>query len=402
MRKFTPRLNNIGTEDAFSVMAIANKFENEELLPQGKKLIRLQIGEPAFDTPENIKEAAIEAIKGNKTHYTPPPGLPVVREALAKKSSEMTGCQFEMDDIVVHAGAKPVIFFTINAVVDPGDEVIIFDPAWPIYASVTKYLGGTPVFVPLKEELGFQPDIKDVEAAITDKTVMMVINTPSNPTGGIYSMETLKALAEIAKKHDIWVITDEIYDHILFEGKHESILSVEGMPERTILLNGASKTYAMTGWRMGWSATKNKEMRLSIERLQINDTSCPATMNQLAVLEAVSSPKTAPAVEEMRLGYLKRRDLIHKLVNDIPYLSANLPKGTFYLFANATKLCEKLGLNSKQLADKIMREAHVLLLHGSGFGPHGENFIRFSFVSSEADIIEGCRRLKEWIENLPA
>lgn len=400
MRKLTPRLQRIGTEDAFSVMAKANKFEKEELLPQGKKLIRLQIGEPAFDTPKNVKKAAIKAIKDNQTHYTPPPGLPAVREALAKKSSAMTGCQFEMDDVVIHAGAKPVIFFTINAVVDPGDEVIIFDPAWPIYASVTNYLGGKPVFVPLKEELGFQPDIKDVEAAITDKTVMMIINTPSNPTGGIYSMETLKALADVAIKHDLWVITDEIYDHILFEGEHKSILSVPGMAERSVLLNGASKTYAMTGWRMGWSVTKNKDLRKAIEQLQINDTSCPASINQLAVLEAVSGSKTPKAVEEMRQGYLSRRDLIHKLVNEIPYLSANLPKGTFYLFANATKLCEKLKLNSKELADKIMREANVLLLHGSGFGPHGENFIRFSFVSSEADIIEGCRRLKEWVESL--
>ncbi len=400
MRKFSPRLNRIGTEDAFSVMAKANKFEKEELTPQGKKLIRLQIGEPSFDTPKNVKKAAIRAIKDNQTHYTPPPGLPQVREAVAKYSEKMTGTPYEMDDVVIHAGAKPCIFLTINAVVDPDDEVLIFDPAWPIYASVTNYLGGKPVFIGLKENLGFQPDIKEVREAITDKTVMMIINTPSNPTGGVFDRATLEALADIAKEHDLWVISDEIYDNIVFEGKHESITNIEGMADRTILLNGASKTFAMTGWRMGWSVTKNKHMRAAIEQLQINDVSCPATMNQLAVLEAVSSPKTFVEVENMCADYKRKRDLITELVNEIPYFSANKPKGTFYLFANANRLCEKLNCNSSQLADRIMREAHVLLLHGSGFGPHGENFIRFSYVSSEEDIREGCRRIKAWAESL--
>lgn len=401
MKKFTERLSRIGTEDAFSVMAMARKFEQEELEPQGKKLIRLQIGEPAFDTPENIREAGIRAIKSNMTHYTPPPGLPEVRKAIAEYSQKMTGTPYVMDDVVVHAGAKPCIFLTLNAVIDPGDEVLIFDPAWPIYASVTNYLGGKPVFIGLKEELGFQPDINEVREAITDKTVMMVINTPSNPTGGVFSEETLGTLAKIANEHDLWVISDEIYDNIVFDGKHVSITNMEGMADRTILLNGASKTFAMTGWRMGWSVTKNKQMKAAIEQLQINDTSCPAAINQLAVLEAVSSPQSFKEVEKMRLEYLKRRDFIVRLVNEIPYFSAAAPKGTFYLFANVKALCEKLGgIPVKELADKIMREANVLLLHGSGFGPHGEGFIRFSFVSSEEDIQEGCRRIKEWAEAL--
>jgi aspartate aminotransferase len=400
MRKFTPRLDRLGTEDAFSVMAKAKKFEQEELEPKGKKLIKLQIGEPSFDTPKNVKKAAIKSIKENQTHYTPPPGLPQVREAVAQYSEKMTGTPYRRDDVIIHAGAKPCIFLTLNAVVDPEDEVIVFDPAWPIYASVTNYLGGKPVFVGLKEKLGFQPDINEVREAITDKTVMMVINTPSNPTGGVFDHETLEALAQIAIEHDLWVISDEIYDNIVFEGKHQSITSFPGMADRCILLNGASKTFAMTGWRMGWSVTKNKHMKHAIERLQINDVSCPAAMNQLAVLEAVSSPKTFVEVEKMAAEYKRKRDLITELVNDIPYLSANKPKGTFYLFANATRLCEKLNCNSAELADKIMREAHVLLLHGSGFGPHGENFIRFSYVSSDDDIKEGCRRVKAWAESL--
>jgi aspartate/methionine/tyrosine aminotransferase len=401
MRKFTPRLKRIGTEDAFSVMAKANKFEQEELAPKGEKLIRLQIGEPAFDTPQNIKDAAIKAINDNQTHYTPPPGMPKVRQAIADYSTKMTGTKYEMDDVVVHAGAKPCIFYTLNATIDEGDEVIIFDPAWPIYASVTNYLGGKPVFVGLKEELGFQPDIEEVKKAITDKTVAMVVNTPSNPTGGVFDEKTLNELAKLAVEHDFWVISDEIYDNIVFEGKHISITLMPGMAERTVLLNGASKTFAMTGWRMGWSVTKNKEMKAAIEQIQINDVSCPAAINQLAVLEAVSSPKSFEDVEKMRQGYLARRDLITKLVNEIPGFSAAAPKGTFYLFANVKPLLEKLGgITVKELADKIMREAKVLLLHGSGFGPHGEGFIRFSFVSSEADIQEGCRRIKDWTEKI--
>jgi len=402
MRKFSARMQGLGTEDAFSVMAKAQKFIKEELAPTGEKMVFLQIGEPAFDTPENIKQAAIKAINENKTHYTPPPGIPEVRQGVADYETAITGTKFTQDDIVIHAGAKPCIWQTLNAVVDAGDEVIVFDPAWPIYASVTNYLGGKPVFVGLKEELGFQPDLEEVKAAITDKTVLMVVNSPCNPTGGVFSKETLEGLAALAVEHDFWVISDEIYDHIVFEGKHESILQFPGMEERTVLLNGASKTFAMTGWRMGWSATKNPDMKNQIERLQINDTSCPASINQWAVLEAVAGAETPAAVEKMRLEYLRKRDLIAELVNAIPGVSAKIPKGTFYLFVNVTELCQKLNCNSKELADRLMREAHVLCLHGSGFGPHGENFIRFSFVGSDEDIVEGCKRFKEWVEKVSA
>jgi aspartate aminotransferase len=398
--KFSKRLPNIGTEDAFSILAVAKKFERAELTPQGKNLVYLQIGEPAFNTPKNIKKAGIKAIKNDHTHYSPPSGLKETREAVAKYESECTGTEYSWEDVTIHSGAKPGIFYTINAVVDEGDEVLIFDPAWPIYASGTSYLGGKPVFVELKEELGFQPDTEETRNAITDRTVMMVVNTPANPTGGIFSEETLRKLAEIAVEHNLWVISDEIYNKIIYEDKHRSISTFPGMAERTIVCNGASKTFAMTGWRMGWSLTKNEEMRKAIWQLQINDTSCPPTMNQMAITEATIGQKTPAAVEAMRQKYLTRRDLLVSLVNEIPGLSAKPPKGAFYLFANAKPLCEKLGLNSKQLQDKIMREAHVLLLFGSGFGPHGEGYLRFSYVSSEEDLREGCRRIKEWAEKL--
>ncbi|MFA6305579.1 MAG: pyridoxal phosphate-dependent aminotransferase [Candidatus Gracilibacteria bacterium] len=396
--KYSKRLASLGTEDAFSIIAVAKKFEKENLTPKGEKLIFMQIGEPAFDTPENIKQAGIKAIQDNKTHYGPPSGLPELREAVAKYSTKQTGTQYAMDDVTIHSGAKPGIFYTINAVVDEGDEVIIFDPAWPIHFSPVKYLGGKPVFIELKEELGFNPDIEEVKKAITPRTVMMIVNTPANPTGGVFSEQTLEALAKIAVENNLWVISDEIYDRIVHEGEHKSITKYPGMDERTILINGSSKTWAMTGWRMGWSVTKNPELRKKIEQIQINDTSCPPTMNQLAALEAVSGPQEE--VEKMRAAYKQKRDLLVQLVNEIPGFSAKTPKGAFYLFANVKPLCEKLGINSSALQKKIMEEAHVLLLPGGGFGPHGEGYIRFSYVGTEADLQEGCRRLKEWASKI--
>lgn len=398
--KFSKRLQSLGTEDAFSIIAKAKAFEKEELEAKGEKLIYMQIGEPAYDTPEHIKQAGIKAIQENKTHYTGPSGFPEVRAAVADYMTKSTGTKYEADHVTIHSGAKPGIFYTVNAIIEEGDEVIIPDPAWPIHFSPVKFCGGKPVFIELKEELGFQPDLKELEAAITDKTVMMIINTPSNPTGGVFAKETLQKLAEIAVKHDLWVISDEIYDKIIHEGEHVSLTTFPGMDERTIVINGTSKTFAMTGWRMGWSVTKNAELRKIIEQLQINDTSCPPSMNQLATLAAVTGPMDD--VEKMRQGYKAKRDLLTKLVNEVPGMSAAAPKGAFYLFANAKKLCEKLGVNSSVLMDKIMREAHVLLLPGGGFGPHGEGYLRFSYVGTEADLEEGCRRLKEWATKIMA
>jgi len=398
--KFSKRLANLGTEDAFSILNIAKKFEQEELTPQGKSLVYMQIGEPAFDTPENIKQAGIKAIQDNKTHYTPTSGLMEVRQAVADYSTKGTGTKYEATDVTIHSGAKPGVFYTINAIIDEGDEVIIFDPTWPIHFSPVRYFGGKPVFIELKEESDFQPDIEEVKKAITPRTVLMIVNSPSNPTGGIFTKETLEALAKIAIEHDLWVISDEIYDKIIHEGTHLSITAIPGMAERTILANGASKTFAMTGWRMGWTATKNKEMRAQIEQIQSNDTSSSPTMNQLAVMEAVSGPQDA--VEEMRKEYLRKRDILVELVNQIPGFAAKSPKGAFYLFANVKPLCEKLQMNCSDLQKKIMREANVLLLPGTGFGPHGEGFVRFSYVGTEETLREGCKRIKEWAEKIMA
>lgn len=390
-----PRL---GTENAFSVISKAQKFEREELAPKGEKLIYLQIGAPSFNTPENIKQAGIKAIQENQSHYTPSPGIPKFRQIIAEKTAAETGVPYGAEDVVVMPGAKPVMFHMINALIDPGDEVIIPNPGFPIYESVVNYLGGTSVPLPLLEEKDFNFSLSDLEKLITPKTKMIIINSPQNPTGGVLTEETLKGMAELAVKHDLWVLSDEIYNRILYEGQHISITKFPGMPERTVILNGCSKTYAMTGWRLGWAVTKNAQMAQYLEQLVINDVSCTAAMVQHAGMEALTGPQDS--VDMMKKEYQKRRDLIVSLVNQIPGMSCRTPKGAFYLFANVKPILAKLGIKASELADRMMREAHVLILGGTAFGAYGEGYIRFSYVSSEADIAEGLKRMKQWVERV--
>src|SRR3989344_461799 len=273
MKNFSTRLPRLGTENAFAVIGKAKKFEEDVLKPEGKRLIYLQIGEPGFNTPDNINQAAINAIRDNQTHYTATPGIGALREAVAKKVSRETGGSYVAEDVVVTSGAKPIIFYMLNAIIDPGDEVIIPNPAFPIYGSVTEYLGGTVVPLPLHEENDFNPDITELKKSLTPKTKLIILNSPQNPTGGVFSEESIRAIAEIAKENDLWVLSDEIYSEMVHEGRHFSITSVPGMPERTVILNGCSKTYAMTGWRIGWGGTKNKEMAAALEQFSCNEIS---------------------------------------------------------------------------------------------------------------------------------
>ncbi len=398
MKPFSKRIPRLGTENAFSVISKAKKFEREELEPKGQKLVYLQIGEPAFDTPENIKQAGIKAIQNNETHYTPAPGIPKFREIIAEKTSARSCTTYTMEDVVVMPAAKPIMFHMINALIDEGDEVIIPNPGFPIYESVVNYLGGTSVPLPLMEETQFNFSLEELEKLITPKTKMIIVNSPQNPTGGVLTKETLEGVARLAVKHDLWVLSDEIYDQIIYEGEHISITSFEGMPERTVILNGCSKTYAMTGWRLGWAVTKSREMAQFLEQLIINDVSCTAAMVQHAGIEALTGPQDA--VGMMREEYKKRRDLLVSLVNDVPGMSCLSPLGAFYLFVNVKPILAKLGINSSELADKILREGHVVILPGTAFGIHGEGYIRFSYVSSENDIREGMRRMKEYLATI--
>ena len=398
MKPFSERMPRLGTENAFAFISKGKKFEKEVLAPKGKHLIYLQIGEPGFDTPKNINDAAIEAIKKNMTHYTAIPGIPELREAVAKYTSRNACENYETDDVVIVPGGKPVMFYMLNALIDPGDEVIVPNPAYPIYGSVTEYLGGKVVPVPLKEENDFNFTADDFKKLITKKTKLIIINTPHNPTGGVLKKELIEEIAELAKKHDLWVLSDEIYDRIVHEGEHFSITNVEGMPERTVVLNGCSKAYAMTGYRIGWAVTKNRDMAKAIEQLACNDTSCTNTMAQYAALEALIGPQTP--VDEMVKEYRTRRDLMHKLINEITGMHCKLPKGAFYLMVNVREILNKLNISAAKLCDMIMEEAHVLILPGTCFGLFGDDFVRFSYVSTKENIIEGVDRIKKYIESI--
>lgn len=390
-----PRL---GTENAFSVVGKAKKFEAEVLAPLGKNLIYLQIGEPGFDTPKNINDAAIKAINENQTHYTQTAGIPVLRNAIAISTSKYTGVDYKGEDVVVTPGAKPIMFYMINALIDEGDEVIIPNPAYPIYGSVTEYLGGKVVPIQLKEENDFNFKIEELESKITDKTKLIIVNSPQNPTGGVYSKELINQIAEVAIKYDLWVLSDEIYNEMVHEGEHYSIASIPGMAERTVILNGCSKTYAMTGYRVGWGLTKNKEMCGAIEQLACNDVSCVNAIAQYAALEAVSGPQEE--VQKMLTEYKARRDLLVKLVNEVPGMKCHSPKGAFYLMVNVREILNKLNITAEELCDRIMKESNVLILPGTVFGVYGDDFVRFSYVSTREMIEEGMARISKYISSI--
>ncbi|MFH0820989.1 MAG: pyridoxal phosphate-dependent aminotransferase [Candidatus Peregrinibacteria bacterium] len=395
MKPFSKRMPYLGTENAFAVIGKAKKFEREVLKPQGKHLVYLQIGEPGFDTPKNINEAAIRAIRENQTHYTATPGVQVLREAIAKSTGKYTGVDFQPEDVVVAAGGKPVMFYMINALIDEGDEVIIPNPAYPIYGSVTEYLGGKVVPIRLKEENDFNFSADELEKKITPKTKLVIVNSPQNPTGGVYPGKLIEQIAGIAKKHDLWVLSDEIYNEMVHDGEHVSIAGMPGMAERTVVLNGCSKTYAMTGYRIGWGVTKNRKMAEYLEQLACNDISCTNTISQYAALEALTGPQDE--VKKMLKEYKKRRDLMVELVNGIPGMRCHSPKGAFYLMVNVRQVMDKLGITVAELCGRIMKEANVLILPGTVFGLFGDDFVRFSYVSTEETIREGLARIKKFL-----
>ena len=358
----------------------------------------MQIGEPSFDAPSNVKRATIEAVKNNKTHYTATLGIPELRDAVAKSTSKYTGVNYTKKDVIVTSGAKPVIFYMLNALIDKGDEVIIPNPGYPIYGSATEYLGGVVVPIELKGEDNFRLNINELKKKITPKTKVLILNSPQNPTGAVFDEELIREVAKVAIKNDLWVLSDEIYNEIIHKGKHFSIASVPGMSERTVILNGCSKTYAMTGYRIGWAITKNKEMMEVLEKLACNDTSCANSMAQYAAIEAVAGPQKE--IKAMIKEYKKRRDLLLKLVNGVDGFSCHTPEGAFYLMVNVSKILKKLNITAEELCDRIMKEANVLILPGTVFGHYGENFVRFSYVSSLDNIKQGMKQIKIFVESV--
>jgi aspartate/methionine/tyrosine aminotransferase len=372
-----------GTETAFEVLAKAKELER-----QGKKIIHFEIGEPDFNTPENVKKAGINAINENYTHYSPTQGILGLRETVANYISKTREIKVSPDEVMITPGGKDVIFSTALAILNEGDEAIYPNPGYPIYESAIRLAGAKPVPMPLLEENDFAFDREQFKKLVTPKTKLIIINSPGNPTGGILSLQDLEIIAEIAIKNDIVVLSDEIYSRILYDGEFHSLASLPGMKERTVILDGFSKTYAMTGWRLGY-AVANNEIIDGLKKIAVNSFSCVAAFVQLAGIEALNGPQDEP--ERMRKEYEARRNLIVSGLNEIPGISVKMPKGAFYAFPNI----KKTGNKSKEVAEYLLNEAGVATLSGTSFGEYGEGYIRFSYATSRENIKLGLEKVKE-------
>ncbi|MGB9773192.1 MAG: pyridoxal phosphate-dependent aminotransferase [Bacteroidota bacterium] len=391
MIQLADRMNRLGTETAFEVLVKAKALE-----AKGRNIIHLEIGEPDFDTPQNIKDAAMKALHNGYTHYGPAAGLPELRQAIAEETSRTRGIPVEPSNVVVTPGAKPIMFFSLLACINEGDEVIYPNPGFPIYESVINFIGAKAVPIPLREEMEFRFDLDELRHLITARTRMIVLNSPHNPTGGVLAEEDLQEIARLAQEHDLIVLSDEIYRRIIYDGyPHKSIASIPGMQERTIILDGFSKTYAMTGWRLGYGVMP-VELAERIAQLQINSNSCTASFTQMAGVEALQGPQTA--AEEMVKEFLRRRNVIVDGLNSIPGFRCLKPHGAFYVFPNITGT----GKTSRELADYLLHEAGVAALSGTAFGVYGDGFIRFSYANSVENIKEALQRIRIAVEKLSA
>jgi len=380
--RLSERSERLGTETAFEVLVRARALE-----AQGRSIVHLELGEPDFDTPRHIVEAAQAALDSGATHYGPSPGLPELRRAIAEDSTRRRGVTADPEGVVVTPGAKPILFFTILALIDPGDEVLYPNPGFPIYESMIRYIGGRPVPVRLLEKRGFALDVDQLCSSIGPKTRLVIVNYPHNPTGGSIPEDGLRAIAEAAVKHGVPVLCDEIYSQILYEGRHVSLSALPGMEPLAIVLDGFSKTYAMTGWRLGYGIMPLELARL-VARLQTNATSCTATFTQLAGVAALQG--AMEPVEAMVAEFRRRRDVIVDGLNALPGFRCQRPAGAFYAFPNITGT----GQPSKELADRCLQEAGVACLSGTAFGALGEGYVRFSYANSLENIQEALSRLR--------
>jgi aspartate aminotransferase len=383
MTMFAKRMSRLGTESAFEVLARAKALE-----AKGKKMIHLEIGEPDFDTPDNIREAAVKAIWGGYTHYGPSQGMPELRAAVAEVCSRDKHITITPEEVVITPGGKPIMFFAILALIDDGDEVIYPNPGFPIYESVIEFVGGRAVPIQLEMSKDFCFDVDELGRLVTPRTKMMIINSPQNPTGGVLCLDDLKAIAKIAVKNDIWVLADEIYSKTLYEGEHISIATFPGMKERTIILDGFTKTYAMTGWRVGYGIMPVDIVK-AMTQLQINVNSCTCTFNQIAGIEGLKGDQSGAL--KMVSEFKRRRDVIVDGLNDIPGFKCLRPKGAFYVFPNI----EGTGMQSRPLNDLLMQEAGVAALPGTAFGRFGEGYLRFSYANSIENIKTALANIKQ-------
>ena len=382
--RLAERMSRLGTETAFEVLNKARALER-----QGKSIIHLEIGEPDFDTPKNIVEAGVDALHKGWTHYGPSAGLPELRQAIAEEITRTRGVEVKSDEVVVVPGGKPIIFFTLLALADVGDEVIFPNPGFPIYESMIHYLGARAVPIRLQEEKDFGLDVDELASLITDRTRLIIINSPQNPTGGVLSKRDIQDIADAIGDRNIMVLSDEIYSRLIFDGEHYSIMSVPGFKDRTILLDGFSKTYAMTGWRMGYGVMR-ADLATHMTRLMTNSNSCTASFTQVAGIEAVRGDQSS--VEKMRLEFQRRRDAFVAGLNRLKGFSCRMPKGAFYVFPNVTKT----GWKSKKLADALLEDAGVAALSGTAFGDFGEGYLRFSVANSLENLNKALERIDAW------
>jgi aspartate aminotransferase len=379
------RMSRLGTETAFEVLNKARALER-----QGKSIIHLEIGEPDFDTPSNVVEAGVDALRKGWTHYGPSAGMADLRQTLAEYVSRTRSVRVTSDEVVVVPGGKPIIFFTILALVEEGDEVIYPNPGFPIYESMINYVGGRAIPIHLREVRDFSLDVDELASVINDRTRLIILNSPQNPTGGVLERKEIEQIAKTIGDRNIMVLSDEIYSRLLFDGgQHFSIMSAPGMQERTILLDGFSKTYAMTGWRMGYGVMR-PDLAAQITRLMTNSNSCTASFTQVAGIEAIRGDQSS--VDRMRSEFQRRRDVFVAGLNKIKGFSCRMPKGAFYVFPNVTGT----GWRSKPLADALLEQAGVAALSGTAFGEFGEGYLRFSVANSLENLEHALERVDQW------
>ncbi len=382
------RMYNLGTETAFEVLAKARALE-----AQGREIIHLEIGEPDFDTPRHIVEAGIRALQEGYTHYGPTPGLPELREAVARNSREVRGIDTNPGQVVVTPGAKPIMFYVILALAEPGAEVIYPNPGFPIYESMIRFSGATPVPMQLLEEKDYHPDLDDLASKITDRTRLIIVNSPENPCGSALNRDELETIANLARGRDLYVMADEIYKDILYTGEHFSIAAFPDMAKQTVILDGFSKSYAMTGWRLGYGIMP-EELVPHITRLAVNSVSCAASFSQIAAVAALDGPQDD--VQAMAAEFAQRRRLITDGLRSIPGINCPEPEGAFYAFPSI----RETGLSSAEFEERALNEAGVALLSGSAFGAYGEGYVRLSYANSQENISKALESLREFVAGL--
>ena len=383
------RMSLLGTESAFEVLAKAKALE-----ALGKDIIHLEIGEPDFETPPHIKQAAVQALENGYTHYVPTPGIQEVRQSVARNVGEQRGMDVGWERVIITPGAKPIMFFTLLALAEPGSEVIYPDPGFPIYKSMINFCGAQAVSMQLREEIQFHPDLDEFAKLVNKNTRVVILNSPHNPCGSLLSPEELERIASIVREQsDAYILSDEVYKDLLYSGQHCSIATMPGMADRTIILDGLSKSYAMTGWRLGYGVFPEPLVE-HIIKLAVNSVSCANAFSQMAIIAALEGPQDS--VTAMREEFKKRRDTMVEGLQDIPGITCPMPEGAFYVFPSI----KEIGLSSMEFESKALEEAGVAVLSGAAFGDHGEGYVRLSYANSVENLQKAIYRLNILVKSL--